>query len=469
MTTLVLTGALYGRNSQAEEKSIDDQIREGHDDAAQAGIKIVAEYSDGESASWYARAGRDDWAKVLADVESRAWDVLCLWEPSRGDRSPESWAKLIRRCGDQGIMIRIIRDERTYDPRSFRDAETLLQDGIDAWRESQKTSARVRKGIRGAVSAGTPLGRETFGYARTKDRRGKVTGQVPDDNAPIVREVFAMLAEGHAGSAICQALNAKGHQTSTGKPFTNAHIRDIGRRRAYIGERRDPGGDWAPGGWAPIVEESVFWAVQRILDQRAQTDADGKRGREGRVLWLLSGLAACGVCGKALGGSRSRGMYVPPCGHVAVVAGELDDFVTRTVLGLLSRPDVYEALRRAGQDSDADVVAARNEVARLQAKLEDAKDLWDADRLDAGDYADMAARLRPKIRAAQEKATQAAVPPALRNLLSPGEDVADRWGAAPLAARRDVIRALMTVTVDKSRMVDGGWLAVEDRVRLAPV
>lgn len=465
---MTLTGCLYGRNSQAEEKSIEDQLREGHDDATQAGIKIVAEYNDGLTASWFADKGRDGWAQVLADVEAKRWDVLVLWEPSRGDRSPETWGALIRLCATKGILIRSIRDERTYDPRIFRDAETLLQDGLDAWRESMKTSARVKKGVRGAVANGTPLGREQFGYTRIKDKRGKVTGQVPDDNAPIVAKIFEMLADGVPGSQVARTMNAKGYRTSTGGQFTNAHIRDIGRRRAYIGDRRTPGGDWTPGGWAPIVEESVFWSVQRIMDQRAEKDADGKRGREGKIVWLLSGIAQCGVCGAFVAGSRARGMYIPACGHVAIVATDLDEYVTQVVLALLSRPDVYGSLRQAGQDSDAAVVAARNEVARLQAKLENAKDLWEADRLDAADYADMAARLKPKIQEAQEKVSRAAVPPAVRGLVAPGEDVTARWGQMPLAARRDVIRTLMNVVVDRSQIVDGGWLEVEDRVRITP-
>jgi len=468
MTLPTFTGCMYSRNSAAQEKSIADQTREGHEDAADAGIKIIVEYGDGKGASQYTKIKRrDDWDKVLADVETRAWDVLCLWEPSRGDRKPEDWARLIRRCEEQGILIRLIGEHETYDPRKTRDYDKLLDDGRRSWREIRTIKERVEKGIRGAVHAGTPLGREQFGYTRTKDRRGKVTGQVPDDNAAVVREIFALLADGVPGSAVAAAMTAKGYP-APGKAWTNATIRDIGRRRAYVGLRKDPAGQWVPGGWEPIVSEPMFWAVQRIMDKRAEVDAQGKRGREGRVSWLLSGIATCGVCGKTVAGSRARGMYVPPCGHVAIVAKDLDAYVTAIVVQLVSRPDVYASLRQAGQESDAAIVAARTEIDRLAVKLDEARAALAADRMDLEDFVDLKARLKPLVKAAREKMSGAAIPPAVRGLVDPGVDVAQRWEQMPLAARRDVIRVLMSISINKSMMVDGGWLSVDERVTVTP-
>lgn len=478
-----LTGCLYGRNSNGEEKSIEDQLAEGREDADAEGIRIPDEfvYSDGLSASWYGKKTRDEWARVLDDVEHRRWDVLILWEASRGDRSPESWAYLIKRCREQGILIRIIRDEETLDPRKPGHLKRLLQDGLDSLFESVKTSERVQKGIRGAMKAGTPLGRKTYGYTRTRGTDGKVTGQLPDEHAPVVAAIFERLERGVPLTHVTKWLNAEGFLTSTGKPWTNNNVRSIARTPTYaaLRKRKDKTGEveLVAGGWEAIVPEDRWYTVQRILDGRARKDAAGKRSRPARLRWLLSGIGRCGVCGAVIKAEAKRGMYV--CsgvggadgkrGCVGIKIDDLDQLVTRTVLAVVSRDDVYERLRKANEVSDREVQESRDEVARLTAKLDEARARWVADRISLDDYEDMAARLKPLIKAAQTRAEAAGVDPALRQLLGPAEDVAERWEAMPLASQREAIRALMSVRVDRSFWEDGYLCWPEERVEITPV
>jgi hypothetical protein len=53
-----LRAGLYGRNSKGLDKSIDAQLVEGRDAAEDNGWPIVAEYSDGVSASRFGRKSR---------------------------------------------------------------------------------------------------------------------------------------------------------------------------------------------------------------------------------------------------------------------------------------------------------------------------------------------------------------------------------------------------------------------------
>lgn len=464
-----LTGALYGRNSQAEEKSIADQLAEGREDAEAEGIAIPDQYvyQDGTSASWYGKKTRDQWAQVLDDIEHRRWDVLILWEPSRGDRSPESWAHMIRRCREQGIMIRIIRDAETLDPRKAGHLKRLLQDGLDSLFESVKISERVQKGIRGSVKRGTPLGRPMLGYDRTYEG-GKLTGQVPNESARIVREVFDRVARGVPIGHIRRWLEAEGFPTATGAKWSDTRVRDIARNPAYLGMRKGPDGQLVRAGWEPIVAEDVWYAAQRVLDSRARGT-----GRPGAQTALLSGLATCVVCGSVLRASTRRGRRVYACvsdaGCVAVGMDDLDQLVVGVVLQLVSRPDVYDRLRKANESSDRDVLEARAEAARLTAKLDQARDAWQADRLSLDAYIDMEARLKPTIAAAQRRADAAGIDPALRALLDPSLDVAARWEAMPRATQREAVKALMTVVVERAKRVGRAYAPVDKRVRIQPV
>ena len=48
------------------------------------------------------------------------------------------------------------------------------------------------------------------------------------------------------------------------------------------------------------------------------------------------------------------------------------------------------------------------------------------------------------IEAAEKRAAELSVPLPLRDLTTPGADIAARWDAMPVAARRDVLRVLFT-------------------------
>ena len=50
---------------------------------------------DGRSASRFASLERERWPDVLRAIDRGEVDVLLLWESSRGDRQPASWAELL--------------------------------------------------------------------------------------------------------------------------------------------------------------------------------------------------------------------------------------------------------------------------------------------------------------------------------------------------------------------------------------
>jgi hypothetical protein len=83
----VLTGREYLRVSQdnsGRQRSVTEQHDDNERTTARHNITITgAPYADNDrSASRYASKARDDWARLVADLESGAFteDVLILWE-----------------------------------------------------------------------------------------------------------------------------------------------------------------------------------------------------------------------------------------------------------------------------------------------------------------------------------------------------------------------------------------------------
>jgi hypothetical protein len=73
------------------------------------------------------------------------------------------------------------------------------------------------------------------------------------------------------------------------------------------------------------------------------------------------------------------------------------------------------------------------------------------------------AGLQPRIEAARRRTQDTGLPDALQPFTEPGADVRARWAVATLAARRDVIRAMATVTIHPGR-----GKALEERVDILP-
>jgi hypothetical protein len=241
-------------------------------------------------------------------------------------------------------------------------------------------------------------------------------------------------------------------------------VRRIATNPTYIGVRRYNGEDH-PGDWEPLVSEETFYAAAGVL-----SDPIRKTTRPGRSKHLLSYLATCAVCGGKLSVvKRGRGhAYVcpAPAAHVGIRVNWAEDYVTAVVVERLSRPDIVEAVMAS---DDTAVLEARGEVERLRTKLREAVDMAATGDLTIASLSRLEAQLVPAIEAAERRATTAATPPQLRALLDPAGDIAARWDALTVAARKDILRVLFTaIRVHPAKGKGRPATLDPDRVELIP-
>ena len=108
-------------------------------------------------------------------------------------------------------------------------------------------------------------------------------------------------------------------------------------------------------------------------------------------------------------------------------------------MAYLARPDVHEALSRAETDSDA-LRAVRDELAGLGPG-------WRSWPMLQQPALSALPRAEPQILATigalERREAEMATPSALHGFISPGADVARRWQAVPISARREVARMLL--------------------------
>jgi DNA invertase Pin-like site-specific DNA recombinase len=462
----VLRGREYLRVSQdrsgrvrSNDEQHDDNVRAGE----QHGFSLNGEaYADESlSASRYATKNRGDFTKLLDDLGAGRFgaDILVLWEPSRGSRRVGEWATLVDLLEDAGVKVCVTTHGRIYDPANARDRRSLLEDAVDSEYESAKTSARIRRAAAATAARGEPHGRIPFGYCRRYgiDPGGKRTlvAQDPEPGeAAVVAELFARLKAGHSLKSIERDFAARGIRTRSGKLFDSQHLRDLALRPLYAGLRihtpgnrtgRYQGGldDAVEATWPGLVDRETFFQVRTML-----TDPGRRTSRPGRGKHLLSLIGRCDVCSSWLSVTYRRGPREYSCrdfSHVYVDADDLDAVAEQVMLAYLARDDVIERLRAVPEDGGelaqvrAGLAAARAELGTLRSAGRDGK-------VSVGTLLAVEPGLVGRVEVLEARERELSTPAAL-TMIEPGEDVARRWAAAPMSARRTVARLLLSPAV----------------------
>jgi site-specific DNA recombinase len=469
---------IYGRESRGKRKSVADQLELGQQVCAAEGWEARV-YSDRRGASRYSTGTRGGWGALMADLVAGLLHILVIWESSRGSRKNTEWSGLLDICQRQGIKIYVISHERLYDPRNHRDWETLASDGVKSQSEVQLLSARVKRGVGMAVAAGRPpAGAPPYGYRRVYDpSTGELTGQEIDpETGPIAKEIIERASRGVPISEITRDLNERGipapglRSHNVGTQWYRLRVRSIATSPAYAGLRRHrpldaegrraaKGTDHA-GTWPPLVDLATHRAAVKVLTGRKSSGTSN--ARPGAQVHLLSWLAEC-YKGHPITPRREAYRCAPGC----VTLGPrdaVDSHVTDVILGVLETPEWYRHLRQASEVTSAEVRAAEDELERLEGELEDwRKSTYDGRGTSPATMAAVEAGLQPRIEAARRRTQDTGLPDALQPFTEPGADVRARWDAATLAARRDVIRAMATVTIHPGR-----GKALEERVDVLP-
>lgn len=466
-------GVIYARQSHGKETSVEDQVDAGHSRCASLKIPVAEVYRDKVSASRFGHREREDWPRLVADVESGRPGFVWLWDASRGDRLPESWFCFLGACRDQRVLLFSERDDYAYRPWIPRDWKTLAELGVDAAYESEIKSVDVRRGIDGAALKGKPHGPVRDGYDRVYDPtdRRKFT-DVPNSRAPIIAEIITRVARRDPIIVIARDLTERGVPTPAWRgvpwemePWKRNTVRAIARNPGYAGLRRH-NDQLIKGKWEAIVSRETWETARAVL-----AEPDRKSSAPGALKYLLSYLMV-GPHGvlqvNPATPPRSPLYRCAADGCMTIGMAQADEFVTRAVLARLALPDA----RKLFEANTEDMTEALGEVAAIEAEARELEAEVRSGRLRPALAAAFDAGIQERLKAAQERALTLSGNSAVLAFMGKEAFAADvarpRWDALSVAARRSIIELLIArIELSPTTVRGTRWTTEEQRLRQA--
>ncbi|GMA56456.1 hypothetical protein GCM10025858_09590 [Alicyclobacillus sacchari] len=169
--------------------------------------------------------------RLLEDARHGRFDVLLCKGISRFARDTVDALTMLRSliaCGVQVISI-----EENFDSHRDRAEFVFTIHSALAQAESEKTSVRVRLGAMQKARSGRWNGRPPDGYRLNRETQRL---EIDDEQALVIRQIFAMYLAGFGCRAIAERLNQQGIVTANGKLWSQRRIARILQNPVYCGE-----------------------------------------------------------------------------------------------------------------------------------------------------------------------------------------------------------------------------------------
>ncbi len=471
--------ALYARVSsdkQDVDLSVSAQLKTMRDYAGRYGHLVIKEYID--SAESGRSIDRPGFKQMIATSRRKPapFEAILVWKLSRFARSREDsivFKALLRKQGVQVISI----TEPIEDTPTGRLMEAIIE-SLDEF-YSANLGQEIRRGMRESASRGFYVGSRTpYGFRRVKVKDGgkeRPKLEPLPHQASVVERIFRDFLAGMGIKDIAQALNREGITAPKGKRWGKTTVYRILVNEVYTGtllwnrHSQDLPPVRVDNAWQALVEKQTFTRVQALLKERAPAKMHPRRVAS---RYLLSGLARCGHCGKALVGQEAKGgqfnYYV--CGTLlkqgagACEARYLNTtkfeklVVDKIKDRILTEENLRELVRLVNEELDAVLVENRQgldavvaEISEVHCRLDRLYDALETGKLTLDD-------LSPRIQALRQQEDQLqAERLRLEEILSERkmemadaelvrsyvDDLRDTLANSPLAERKSFIRSFV--------------------------
>ena len=290
-----MRAALYARVSteeQVEGYSIDAQQRQFQTLLEGRNWTAYRHYIDeGKSARTEDISKRPAFKEMITDALAGRFDVLIVHKLDRFSRNLRITLEYFDKLLKAGVSFVSIAEQMDFTTPSGKVHLALL--GAFAQYYSDNLSQETKKGWRERRDQGLYCGLLPFGAAKGEDG---VPIPHPETHAGLVM-LFQLAAQGKSDRQVAQQLNAQGYRTAGNqgnRPFTKDTVGGILQNRFYIGQLTDGNGGWLPAKHKPLIDESLFEAVQQM---RARARRLPHTIAKGARTYSFSCLARCNRCG----------------------------------------------------------------------------------------------------------------------------------------------------------------------------
>lgn len=298
----IIYGVIYARYSPGPnqtDQSIEGQVRDCYEYAKKNGIQIIEVYADRHLTGTESEH-RNEFQRMLRDAEKKQFSVVIVWKIDRFGRNREEIAINKVHLKKHGVKVCYAQEHIPEGPEGII-LESMLEGMAEYY--SAELAQKIRRGQRESVLKGRIITPSVlYGYKKDSDMHYVID----ESEAPIVREIFQMYADGFMLKDICSSLNDRGVRNKRGNQFKYNMIHNMLRNRQYIGEYRF-GEHVNPDAIPAIVSLELFEAVQeRILASSRPVTAARARAD---VKYLLTDKVTCAECGYHYQGESGTGKH----------------------------------------------------------------------------------------------------------------------------------------------------------------
>jgi site-specific DNA recombinase len=429
---IVTKAAIYLRISLDKTKEhlgVDRQREDCQRIASERGWIISGEYLDNSISASDRHTKRPQYDRMVADFKTGQFEALICWDLDRLTRQPRQLEDWIDAAVERGLTLVTANGEAdltTDGGRMFARIKATVARG-----EIERMSARQTRAAAQRADLGKPpVGARPTGY--TDD------GAILEDEAIIVRSIYARFLAGDSIRGITAWLTEQGISTRFGRPWGPTSVRRLLTNQRYAGRAVYHGKPTGKiGQWEPLVHEATFDAVQsRLTDPRRITNRVGTDRRH-----LGASIYLCGVCGGPLSSYSGVRYRCRAGGHVTRTGASIDALVLAVIRARLARADVVSLL--TVPDTDA-ARALTSQIGGLRARLGKIEADYDADLIDGRRYAVATEKVQAELTKAEKIRARVAGGAGLASVLAAPDPVA-AFDGAPLGVKRAVLAALADV------------------------
>jgi DNA invertase Pin-like site-specific DNA recombinase len=266
----------------------------------------------------------------------------------------------------------------------------------------------------------------------------------PPEAAEIQRIAQAIL-DGQSLRSLVNDLRAREVPTVTGTEWSVRSLRGIMLRERNAAITVYKGEETGKADWPAILSEDEYRAVVAVLTDPARKTSPGNQPRH-----LGSLIYRCGACNDGTpvtvsGRHGKPGYYCKDYNHLRRDVAKVDDLVTEALISRLERPDAAAELIHPDDDGP-DARALHTEASRLRSKLNELASMYARDIMTAAQF-----EVSNKAIVARLREVETALAASAEH--DPAAGIAGRanareiWDAMPLDGRRNLIRAMLKVTI----------------------
>ena len=416
----LIPAALYARVSsdrQDVDLSIAAQLRALRDYAEKHDYLVAREYVDEAESGRI--ADRPEFQKMLnqaAKPEAPFKEIL-VWKFSRFTRKREhavAFKSMLRRRGIRVVSI----TEQADDTPTGKLLEAIIE-SVDEF-YSENLAQEVVRGMREAASRGFWMTTYApYGYKRVHVQDGAAKRPKLELNPPadaVVRRVFDMVLQGKSILDVTKTLNAEGIPTTNGKKWLKTTIHTMLSHEAYAGTV--VWGANAKDGAPPvrvedahpaIVSKRDFQKARRLLGSRAPKKVNPRRASSP---YLLSGIAKCETCGKAMTAAEAKsGKYTYYICHSLLKRGKgtcetprlnaknFEKIIVNEIReNVLTESNIRDLVKLLDEEMDGVARDQRERLQNIEEELEDVKKrlarIWNHIETTDTEMADASDRIR---------------------------------------------------------------------------